>query len=144
MKPHRKKRLTYIAFATLSVLVAVGLVLYALRQNIQLYLTPTQVVEGHAPLHRVFRMGGMVKVGSVKREKNGLNVHFTLTDFKNNRVVVFNGVLPALFREGQGIVAEGRLNKNGEFIADTVLAKHDEKYMPPGIFPATRKKNLPR
>jgi len=133
MKVHRKRRLIYIIAATLSLLVSVGLVLYALRQNIQLYLTPTQIAKGQVPQHHLFRIGGMVKKGSVKRERNRLGVRFILTDFKHTTEVIFRGVLPALFREGQGVVAEGRMNKGGVFVAQNVLAKHDEKYMPPGI-----------
>jgi len=131
MKVQRKKRLYVILLVLFSTSVAMGLVLYALRQNINLYLTPSEVMLGKVPKHHVFRLGGMVKRGSVHRKAKTLKVAFVMTDFKKDITVKYNGVLPALFREGQGIIVEGRLNAAGEVIADQVLAKHDAKYKPP-------------
>lgn len=132
MKLKRKKRLLAIIAIVIGVSAASGLLLYALKQNINLYLTPTQVASGDAPRKSTFRMGGMVVKGSVHRGV-GLDIHFVLTDFKTRVKVVYDGVLPALFKEGQGIVAQGKLNAQGVFVAEQVLAKHDEKYKPPGI-----------
>lgn len=116
-----------------ALVVAVSLVLFALRQNINLYLTPQQVLKEHIKAGQEFRLGGLVKKGTVKRFGKNLNVEFILTDFHKTLMVDYRGVLPSLFREGQGIVAEGKLNKEGVFIADQVLAKHDADYHPPEI-----------
>lgn len=117
----------------LTVGTAASLVLYALNQNIQLYFTPTQLAD-HAKLKgRIFRLGGMVVKGSIQRVPNSLIIHFDLTDYAQTIAVEYEGMLPALFREGQGIVAEGKLNAKGTFVANQVLAKHDEKYKPPSI-----------
>lgn len=129
----QKKRLLIIFCLTLGVSIATLLILYALKQNINLYYTPSQLTASDLPPHRVIRLGGMVEKNSVKFAAQGVAVSFVLTDFKGEITVYFNGVLPALFREGQGIVAQGELNSHGVFIADQVLAKHDEKYMPPTI-----------
>jgi len=133
MKSHRKKRLYFILAILLGVSAATSLAIYALGQNMNLYFTPTQIAAGDAPAQRVLRMGGMVKQGSFKRTANSLQVHFTLTDYQHNVAVEYTGILPALFREGQGVVVQGKLSDNNNFIADQVLAKHDEKYMPPGM-----------
>ncbi len=139
MNPVRRKRLTGVIIAMLGVAIAIGLALYALRQNISLFYTPSQIVSHEAPHGRTFRLGGMVEKGSVKYAKKGLLVSFVLSDLKKTATVKFNGILPDLFREGQGIVAEGRLNNKGIFIADTVLAKHDANYMPPEVKAALKK-----
>ncbi|MBT4962571.1 MAG: cytochrome c maturation protein CcmE [Francisellaceae bacterium] len=129
-KLHKQRiRLFLILLSTLSIIVA--LVLYALTENINLFYTPTQVTESLGA-KRAVKLGGMVVKGSVKYEE-GLNVKFTLTDFKGHIPVVYDGILPDLFKEGQGIVAEGNLSTEGIFLASRVLAKHDENYMPPGI-----------
>ncbi len=133
MKLHRKKRIYTIVVILFGVSIATGLVIYALGQNVNLYVTPSQVTAQTAALVRAFRLGGMVKEGSFQREENSLKVHFVLTDYHNEIPVQFIGILPALFREGQGIVVQGKLNNAGVFIADQVLAKHDENYMPPGL-----------
>lgn len=133
MKPHRRRRLYFILVILLGVSLAVSLAIYALGQNVNLYYTPTQLVAEQAPPQQVFRMGGMVKQGSFVRQPNSLQLRFVLTDYQHEVPVQYTGILPALFREGQGIVVQGRLNAQGVFIADQVLAKHDEKYMPPGI-----------
>lgn len=129
----RRKRFYMIVFMLLGVMVTVSLVLYALNNNINLYYTPSELSEAKAVNLQHLRIGGMVVKGSVHRMQNTLLVNFTVTDFKKSIPIRYEGVLPALFREGQGIVAEGSLEKSGVFIARQVLAKHDEKYMPPKI-----------
>lgn len=114
-------------------MLATGLVLYALRQNINLFYTPTELRQGKAPTNALVRLGGMVMKGSVKHDEKSLKVLFTLTDFKKTIVVSYTGILPTLFREGQGIVTQGRLSKDGTFMAVEVLAKHDANYMPPSL-----------
>ena len=133
-----KKRLYLVAVIFIGVAAAVSLALYALGQNINLYYTPSQLLTDHVPIDKVIRLGGMVKKGSVHRTPDSLKVSFVLTDYHHNREVTFKGILPALFREGQGIVVQGKLTKNGILKADQVLAKHDNKYMPPGIDPSLR------
>ena len=131
MRQNRKRRL-YWVFAVLAAGgIAVSLVIYALGQNINLYFTPSQLETAELSDHRLIRVGGMVQAGSVKRAAEGLSVSFAITDMKQQLPVVYEGVLPALFREGQGIVVQGVL-KNGILQASEVLAKHDENYMPPG------------
>ena len=133
MNPIRKKRL-YIVLAILAgVGVAVALALSALQQNINLFYTPTQIAQGEAPQDTRIRAGGMVAEKSLKRTGDSLDVEFVVTDFTHNVTIRYRGILPDLFREGQGIVALGQLNAQGELIADEVLAKHDEKYMPPEV-----------
>lgn len=133
MKPQRKKRLYFIIAILIGVSAAASLAIYALGQNMNLYFTPSQVVAGEAPINHTFRMGGMVKQNSFKRVPNTLQINFVLTDYQQEIPVQYIGILPALFREGQGIVVQGKLNSSGEYTADQVLAKHDEKYMPPGL-----------
>ena len=113
--------------------VAVTLILMALSENINHFYDPTQVVGGEAPQNHTFRIGGMVVDGSVQRDEGSLKVRFDLTDYREQVTVSYEGILPDLFREGQGIVAHGRLNEKGVFVADEVLAKHDENYMPPEV-----------
>ncbi len=132
MTPKRKKRLTIVALIVLGVGVASALVLMALNENINLFFTPTEVAAGEAPKNHTFRLGGLVEKGSVKRNKNeGLTVSFGIGDGSKVVTVDYTGILPDLFREGQGIVAMGKLDANGIFVASEVLAKHDENYMPP-------------
>jgi cytochrome c-type biogenesis protein CcmE len=130
MKP-RHQRFLFIIGGIAIVAAAVGLVLYALKNNVSLYFTPTQVYNKEAPLGRSFRIGGLVEVGSVKREGDGLTVHFSITDTAKNMQVVYKGILPDLFKEGKGVVAQGKLEEGNVFRAEEVLAKHDENYMPP-------------
>jgi cytochrome c-type biogenesis protein CcmE len=132
MKP-RHQRLLALGLAAAGLVVATALTLRAFQQNMMFYVEISDVVAGKAPTDRNFRVGGLVVDGSVRREPGTLDVEFTLTDFANELPVVYSGVLPDLFREGQGIIAHGRLNEEGTFVADTVLAKHDEKYMPPEV-----------
>ena len=128
MKP-RHKRAAIIVGALIAIGVAAVLVLNALNSNIALYVTPSEVAAGKSPAGQVFRIGGMVKDGSVKRD--GLTVHFVITDMVKDIPVAYTGILPDLFKEGKGAVIQGRLNPDGQFIASEVLAKHDENYMPP-------------
>jgi cytochrome c-type biogenesis protein CcmE len=127
----RKKRLAFIVGGIAAVAVAAGLVLFALKDNVSLYFTPTQVHNKEAPQGRSFRIGGLVQEGSVKRESDGLTVHFEITDTAQSMAVVYKGILPDLFKEGKGVVAQGKLGEDNVFHADEVLAKHDENYMPP-------------
>lgn len=133
MHPTRKKRLTIILFLLAGLAVAVGLTTYALRQNINLFYDPSQIAAGEAPLDVRIRAGGMVEEGSVKRDPESLKVNFRVTDFSSSVAMEYVGILPDLFAEGQGVVAMGRLREDGTFVADQVLAKHDENYMPPEV-----------
>lgn len=127
----RQKRLMFIVAGVLGVGVAVWLVLNALNKNVSLYFTPTQVMNKEAPQGRSFRIGGLVEVGSVQREKDGLSVKFIITDTVKSMPVAYKGILPDLFKEGKGVVAQGKMEADGVMHADEVLAKHDENYMPP-------------
>lgn len=138
MKP-RHKRFVFIAVALAGVGLAVGLVLYALRGNVNLYFTPTQVFDNKVPKDRSFRIGGLVKDGSVKREGDGLTTNFVITDMYKEIPVVYKGILPDLFQEGKGVVAEGKMGNGGVMVAQEVLAKHDENYMPPEAADALKK-----
>jgi cytochrome c-type biogenesis protein CcmE len=133
MTPARKKRLFLIFLMVAGVSAGVGLALKSLDENIMFFFTPTEVMAGEAPPNKLFRMGGMVVNGSVSRPGDGLTVQFDLTDNKQQVTVRYAGILPDLFREGQGIIANGKLNERGEFVAQEVLAKHDENYMPPEL-----------
>lgn len=133
MHPTRKKRLTIILFLLAGLAVAVGLTTYALRQNINLFYDPSQIAAGEAPLDVRIRAGGMVEEGSVIRDPESLKVNFRVTDFSSSVAMEYIGILPDLFAEGQGVVAMGRLREDGTFVADQVLAKHDENYMPPEV-----------
>ncbi len=137
----RRRRLFSLLCILLAVGLSVALALYALRRDISLYYTPNQLVSAKVPLGQRFRLGGMVLRGSVHHGR-GLFVRFTLTDFLKTQAVDYTGVLPSLFREGQGIVAEGQLTASGIFLADTVLAKHDEKYRPP-LIPSEKSTHSP-
>jgi len=133
MTPARKKRLGLILLMVAGVATGIGFALKSLDQNIMFFFTPSEVAGGKAPADKLFRMGGMVVEGTVHRPGDGLTVHFDLTDNEQNVTVKFAGILPDLFREGQGIIANGKLNESGEFVAEEVLAKHDETYMPPEL-----------
>jgi cytochrome c-type biogenesis protein CcmE len=139
MNPQRKKRLFIILGLLAGVGVAVGLALSALQQNINLFYNPTQIAAGEAPQDTRIRAGGMVKEGSVSRSADSLDVQFVVTDYAHDVTIQYRGILPDLFREGQGIVALGRLNESGVLVADEVLAKHDENYMPPEVSQALEK-----
>ncbi len=127
----RRKIITILCSLTTLGLI-IGLVLYALRQNISLFYTPTELVDGHAPYQHTIRMGGMVVKGSVVRDHT-LDVQFDVTDYHDTINVVYHGVLPDLFREGKGVVVQGQWDGHSRFNASIVLAKHDENYMPPEV-----------
>lgn len=143
MTPKRKKRLMIVIFLLLGFSTATALALKAFNQNMMFFYTPTEIHLGKAPQHGEFRLGGMVVKGSVKRQPDSLTVQFDLTDMKNTVTVAYTGILPDLFREGQGIIARGSLNQNGGVTATQVLAKHDEKYMPPEVAEMLKKGNKP-
>jgi len=128
VKPRHKRALIIVA-GLVAIGVAALLILNALNSNIALYVTPSEVSAGKAPKDQAFRIGGMVKEGSLRRDD--LTVHFVITDLVKDIPVAYTGILPDLFMEGKGAVIQGRMNANGEFIASEVLAKHDENYMPP-------------
>ena len=133
MTPKRRKRLILILMMVSGVASAVGLTMYALSQNINLFYTPTQIANGEAPAGQRIRAGGMVVEDSLQRATDSLLIRFEVTDYESKVPVEFTGILPDLFREGQGIVAQGSMDTNGVFQADEVLAKHDENYMPPEV-----------
>jgi cytochrome c-type biogenesis protein CcmE len=125
----RQKRLAFIAAGLLALGLATAFVLNAFRSNLVFFFTPTQVSQGEAPINRVFRVGGLVKEGSLRRDQPV--IEFIITDTAQDIVVHYSGLLPDLFQEGKGVVAQGRLDERGQFTATEVLAKHDENYMPP-------------
>ena len=130
MKP-RTRRALWIAAGVAGLGVATALVLNAFQSNLVFFFTPTQVAQNEAPKDRIFRIGGLVEEGSVVREKDALTVRFKVTDTAKTVPVVYSGILPDLFKEGKGVVAQGRIGADGIFKANEVLAKHDENYMPP-------------
>jgi len=142
MHPLRKRRLILVITMIAGIAVAVNFALVAFNENLMFFFTPTDVQAGKAPEDRLFRMGGMVVAGSVKKAVDSVDVAFDLTDNEKNVTVKYTGILPDLFREGQGIIASGKLNEQGVFVAEEVLAKHDENYMPPEVA-ATMKKKKP-
>ncbi len=127
----RHKKLMWIAVAVLGLGAVAALILNAFNSNLVFFFSPTQIVKGEAPRDRAFRVGGLVEAGSVKREADGVTVRFKVTDTAQAVTVAYTGILPDLFKEGKGVVAEGRLGADGIFTASQVLAKHDENYMPP-------------
>ena len=127
----RHKRISFIIAGLAGLAIAAALVLSAFQSNLVFFFSPTQVAAKQAPVDRAFRVGGLVESGSLKRENDGLTVRFTVTDTAKTVPVVYKGILPDLFKEGKGCVAQGRLGSDGVFYADQVLAKHDENYMPP-------------
>jgi len=139
MTPRRKQRLIMTMALLLGAISVIGLSLLALRENINLFFTPTEINAGDTPPNTSFRMGGMVVSGSIKRSEGSLVVEFDLTDTVETVTVKYSGILPDLFGEGQGIVTQGRLLSDGTFEANQVLAKHDETYMPPEVDQAIKK-----
>ena len=136
----RQRRLTLVLGIVAGVGIAGALALTAFRQNVMFFFDPTQVATGQAPANQRFRLGGMVVKGSVHREPGSLEVRFVVTDFKSDVPVTYDKVLPDLFREGTGVVAHGHM-QNGTFVADEVLAKHDEKYMPPDVAKSLKRRH---
>jgi cytochrome c-type biogenesis protein CcmE len=127
----RHKRIAFIVIALASLSIAAYLVASAFRNNLVFFFSPTQVAAKEAPINRTFRVGGLVQEGTLKRDPDGLTVRFTVTDTAQSIPVVYKGILPDLFKEGRGCVAQGKLSSDGVFQAEQVLAKHDENYMPP-------------
>jgi cytochrome c-type biogenesis protein CcmE len=138
MKP-RHRRLAIIAAGLVVLGIALALVLNALRGNVAFFFSPTQVAAGEAPLNRSFRVGGLVEKGSLQREADGLTMRFVVTDTAKSITVRYTGILPDLFKEGAGAIAQGKLDADGTFRATEVLAKHDENYMPPEAAQAIEK-----
>ncbi len=133
MHPVRKQRLILVCFVVVFSSLAVGLVAYGLRGNINLFFPPADIVAGKAPTGQSIRLGGMVVEGSVRRDDQSLRVEFDVTDYRATVTAVYTGILPDLFAEGEGVVASGVLDENGVLQATEVLAKHDENYMPPEV-----------
>jgi len=127
----RHKRIAFILVGLAGLGVAAYLVANAFRNNLVFFFSPTQVAAKEAPVNRTFRIGGLVQEGTLKRDRDGLTVRFIVTDTAANVPVVYKGILPDLFKEGRGCVAQGKIGPDGVFQADQVLAKHDENYMPP-------------
>lgn len=136
---NRHKKFAFIAAGVAAIGIATALVLNAFQGNIVFFFSPTQVVAKETPVDRAFRLGGMVETGTLRREDDGLTIRFVVTDMANKINVVYKGITPDLFREGKGVVAQGRLSENGTFEAAEVLAKHDENYMPPEVAQALEK-----
>ncbi len=139
MTPARKKRMFLIVLMLAGIAVGVSFALKALNQNLMFFFSPSDIAAGKAPVNKDFRVGGVVVEGTVKRPGDGLTVQFDLTDNAETVTVKYTGILPDLFREGQGIIANGQLNDEGHFVANEVLAKHDENYMPPEVMEAMKK-----
>jgi len=128
-----KKRLMVVVLIVVGISATVALAINAFRENMLYFFSPTQIVSGEAPHDRTIRVGGLVRKGTLKRASDSLLVKFEVTDFKHTVVVQYTGILPNLFREGQGIVAIGKMQRDGSLVADEILAKHDENYMPPEV-----------
>ncbi|MEO8384863.1 MAG: cytochrome c maturation protein CcmE [Betaproteobacteria bacterium] len=139
----RHRRFMWIALGLCVIGIAVTLVLRAFNSNMVFFFTPTDVAENKAPADRTFRIGGLVTAGSVKRQSDGLTVTFAVTDMAKTIPVTFTGILPDLFKEGKGVVAQGKLGQDGVFRAAEVLAKHDENYMPPEAAEALKRAGKP-
>ena len=127
----RHKRIALIVSGLLILGLIVALVLNAFQSNLVFFFSPTQVAAGEAPKGKSFRVGGMVKEGTIKREPDGVTLRFVMTDTEKDMLVAYQGILPDLFKEGKGAVAQGKIGDDGVFVASEVLAKHDENYMPP-------------
>jgi len=139
MTPKRRNRIVLIVLVLAGIAVAASFALKAFNENLMFFYQPSQVIAGEAPVGRLIRVGGLVTTGSVQRQSDGLTVKFDVTDNAETITVQYTGILPDLFREGQGIVAHGRLQDDQLFVADEVLAKHDENYMPPEVADALKK-----
>jgi len=135
----RRRRMTMVIMLLVGIGIAVALAVTAFQSNLLYFINPSEVVAGKAPENRSFRLGGMVKKGSVQRQKDGLTVRFDVTDYAESVTIQYTGILPDLFREEQGIIANGKMNDQGIFVASEVLAKHDEEYMPPEVAASLKK-----
>lgn len=133
MTPARKKRLYLVLLMVVGISAAVALAITAFDENLMFYYTPSEIAAGEAPVDHPFRMGGLVTTGSIQRQDEGLTIQFDVTDNDKIVTVEYTGILPDLFREGQGIISRGTLRPDGVFVADEILAKHDENYMPPEV-----------
>ena len=138
MTPKRKQRLIFVVILFFGFGTAIGLALIAFQQNILYFYSPSQLETANVPTSQMFRLGGLVVEGSVERQSDGVTTVFDLTDMSGSVTVTYTGLLPDLFREGQGIVAHGKMNNDGIFVAQEVLAKHDENYMPPEVAEALK------
>jgi cytochrome c-type biogenesis protein CcmE len=137
----RQRRVTLVVGILVGVSAAVALAVRAMNENVMFFFDPTQVASGEAPIDKRFRLGGMVRPGTVVREPGTLEMRFVVTDFQKDVSVKYSGIVPDLFRENQGVVAHGRLGADGTFVADEILAKHDETYMPPEVARAIKEKH---
>ncbi|WP_413707817.1 cytochrome c maturation protein CcmE [Ralstonia sp. Ralssp110] len=135
----RQRRLGILLAALVCAGAATALTLNAFRSNLVFFFSPSQIAAKEAPVAQIFRLGGLVERGSIQRERNGMTIRFIVTDTARGVPVVYHGLLPDLFREGKGVVARGRLGEDGVFVANEVLAKHDENYMPPEAADALRR-----
>lgn len=135
----RQKRFAFVAAGLVAIGLATFFILNAFKAGVMLFYSPTDVVAGKAPQHKTIRLGGMVEKGSLQRQPDDLTVHFVVTDLAEKVTVSYTGILPDLFTEGQGVVAQGRMSPDGLFMASEVLAKHDETYMPPEVADALEK-----
>lgn len=138
MNKIQKRRLTYVIIFLMGLTLAASLIFYALKQNLNVFVTPNQLASRHITADYALRLGGMVKKDSVKRDPNSLRVEFVVTDFKKDVNVRYTGVLPDLFHEEKGVIVEGKMSAEGTFIATQVLAKHDENYMPKNVYEQMR------
>jgi len=132
IKP-KNQRLVLVALAIVAVIGAVLLAMWGLKDRAAYFYTPADIAAGKAPAGKAMRLGGMVELGSVERDPDGVTIRFIVNDGDAQTAVLFRGIVPDLFREGSGVVAEGRLEPGGLFVAETILAKHDERYMPPEL-----------
>ncbi|GLS27476.1 cytochrome c maturation protein CcmE [Marinibactrum halimedae] len=133
MHPVRKQRLIFVVFVVVFATVAIGLMVFALRENMNLFYPPSKIAAGEAPVDKSIRAGGCVMPGTVKRSGENLDVNFLITDGSADVKVFYSGILPDLFAEGEAVVVNGKLSESGDFNATEVLAKHDENYMPPEV-----------
>tara|TARA_B110000238_G_C16048806_1_gene405150 strand:+ start:35 stop:499 length:465 start_codon:yes stop_codon:yes gene_type:complete len=138
MTPKRKQRLIFVMVLLVGFGAATGLALFAFQKNLLYFYSPSQIASGEVETGQMFRLGGLVVEGSVVRQSDGITIQFELTDTAGSITVRYTGLLPDLFREGQGIVAQGKINPQGVFVAQEVLAKHDENYMPPEVAEALK------
>lgn len=138
MTPKRKQRLIFVMVLLVGFGAATGLALFAFQKNLLYFYSPSQIASGDVETGQMFRLGGLVVEGSVARESDGITTQFDITDTLGSITVSYTGLLPDLFREGQGIVAQGKINQQGIFVAQEVLAKHDENYMPPEVAEALK------